>query len=259
MNNMKFLFTICGRAGSKGIKNKNIKMFLGYSLPLYTLSAIDLYLKKHPEVSGDIAVNTDSVELKKILQRNVFGREVEYIERSGELAGDSVPKVAVIRECMDIMQCRHNIVYDMVIDLDITSPLRTVGDIERLIDEKIKGKWELVFSVTESRRNPYFNMVKQGKNGYERVIASNFNARQEAPKIFDMNASMYAYSSDFLNTEKNIFEAECGIVKMLDTGILDLDHENDFEIMQVIAKYLYKKYAMFGEIRDNICESVISG
>ena len=43
---MKILFTICGRVGSKGIKNKNIKSFVGKQLPLYTLSAIDLFLKK---------------------------------------------------------------------------------------------------------------------------------------------------------------------------------------------------------------------
>ena len=41
---MNILFTICGRAGSKGIKNKNVREFLSKPLPLYTLSAIDLFL-----------------------------------------------------------------------------------------------------------------------------------------------------------------------------------------------------------------------
>ncbi|MDD3706486.1 MAG: acylneuraminate cytidylyltransferase family protein, partial [Clostridiaceae bacterium] len=44
------LFTICGRAGSKGIKNKNLRDFLGYPLPYYTISAIDLYKGQNPEV-----------------------------------------------------------------------------------------------------------------------------------------------------------------------------------------------------------------
>ena len=43
---MNLLFTICGRAGSKGIKNKNIKNFLDKPLALYSLSVIDLYLKE---------------------------------------------------------------------------------------------------------------------------------------------------------------------------------------------------------------------
>ena len=39
---------------------------------------------------------------------------------------------------------------------------------------------------------------------------------------------------------------------MFDTGVLDLDHNNDFEIMEVIAKYLYNEYPEFAVIRDNI-------
>ena len=38
---MKILFTICGRAGSKGIKNKNIRMFCGKYLVHYSISAIE--------------------------------------------------------------------------------------------------------------------------------------------------------------------------------------------------------------------------
>lgn len=249
---MNILFTICGRAGSKGIKNKNIKDFLGVPLPLYTLSAIDLYLKKHPEANGEVAVDTDSRELMRIMRENTLGREVVFVERSEALSGDSVPKIAVIRECMYEIRRRRQISYDMVIDLDITSPLRTVEDLEKLIAEKNTGLWQIVFTVTDSRRNPYFNMVKCGKNGYERVIASDFHTRQEAPEIYDMNASMYAYAPEFLETGKNIFEAACGIVKMKDTGILDLDHENDFELMQVIAQYLFEKDNAFGEIRKNL-------
>ena len=71
---MKILFTICGRAGSRGIKNKNIKDFLGYPLPLYTLSAVDLFLKRHPEITGDIVLDTDSKELMHIMQKNPFSR-----------------------------------------------------------------------------------------------------------------------------------------------------------------------------------------
>jgi CMP-N,N'-diacetyllegionaminic acid synthase len=92
----------------------------------------------------------------------------------------------------------------MVIDLDITSPLRTLKNIEALVDKKLNSDADLVFSVTDSRRNPYFNMVMKTEKGYERVIKSYYNARQEAPEIFDMNASMYAYLLSFLQVERNI-------------------------------------------------------
>jgi CMP-N,N'-diacetyllegionaminic acid synthase len=95
-------------------------------------------------------------------------------------------------------------------------------------------------------------MVMKTDNGYERVIRSNFNARQEAPKIFDMNASMYAYSPEFLDSGKGIFDGKCDVIKMMDTAVLDIDHENDFEFMIVIAEYLFKKNKLYRDIRENI-------
>ena len=247
---MKILFTICGRAGSKGIKNKNIRNFLDIPLPLYTLSAIDLYLKKNSNIIYDIDVNTDSIELKNILCNNKQ-REVHWIEREEALAGDRVSKVDVIKntytECLKKFNCQ----YDMVVDLDITSPLRTVNDLENLIETQSSKLCDITFSVTDARRNPYFNMVKKTENGYKKVIDSNFTARQQAPEIFDMNASLYAYSPDFLSSNKSMFDGYCEIIKMKDTGILDLDHENDFELMEIIANYLINKGEEFCIIKEN--------
>ena len=253
---MKILFTICGRAGSKGIKNKNISDFLGKSLPLYTLSTIDLYLQRHPEVACDIVLNTDSPELVQIFADSAL-RDVISIPRKEELAGDKVGKVEVIRDCLAEMTARGN-AYDMVVDLDITSPLRKEQDLANLIDEMAKGNpegipYDVVFTVAPSRRNPYFNMVMKNEDGfYDKVIASDFTARQQAPEIFDMNASIYAYAPAFLEKGLTIFEGKCGVTMMTDTGILDLDHKGDMEIMEVIAGYLFDNYSEFAEVRDNI-------
>lgn len=132
---MNILFTICGRAGSKGIKNKNIRDFLGYRLPLYTLSAIDLYLKRNPDIDCDIVVNSDSQELLDIICNNGKQR-VKAIIRSEKLSGDMVAKVDVILDCLNQMEAREGKRYDTIVDLDITSPLRTVEDIENLINKK---------------------------------------------------------------------------------------------------------------------------
>jgi CMP-N,N'-diacetyllegionaminic acid synthase len=67
-----------------------------------------------------------------------------------------------------------------------------------------------------------------------------------------MNASLYAFSPNFLKGDKMIFDVPCGAINMRDTGILDLDSENDFELMQVIAKYLFDNYICFGIVKDNI-------
>lgn len=248
---MRILFTICGRAGSKGIKNKNIKDFLGFPLPFYTLSVIDMFVKNNPEYECDIVLNTDSKELISIFEENSH-IHVNVVERAPELGKDDTPKVSVIQNSYTVMCQRLNTNYDMVVDLDITSPLRTLKDLEALISKKKSSEADVVFSVTDSRRNPFFNMVMKTEHGYERVIKSNFNTRQAAPEIFDMNASMYAYSPQFLCSGIGIFEGRCDVIKMMDTAVLDIDHESDFELMSVIAEYLLKKELAFEIIRQNI-------
>ena len=51
----KLLITICGRAGSKGFKNKNLKTFCGLPLVYYTLSAAQLFIQSRPSCSSTLA------------------------------------------------------------------------------------------------------------------------------------------------------------------------------------------------------------
>lgn len=245
---MNILFTICGRAGSKGIKNKNIRNFLGIPLPLYTLAAVDLYMKKNSEIIGKIAINTDSQELVHIISHTPI-KGISFISRKDILAADNASKIDVISDTLKEMEQQNRNTYDMVVDLDITSPLRTVRDLESLINVQRSSGCDVTFSVTQARRNPYFNMVKQVEKGYSRVISSSFVARQSAPEVFDMNASLYAYNPSFLKSGKQIFDGYCEIIQMRDTAILDLDHESDFELMEVIARHLYAQDTELNEIR----------
>ncbi len=248
---MRILFTICGRAGSKGIHNKNLRQFCGKYLAHYSISAIDLYLKRHSDVEYDIVVNSDSPELIEIVTENHL-LPVEAIVRDSSLAGDAVGKIDVVYDCLKKMEDRRRIRYDMVVDLDITSPLRTVDDLEKVILLQIEKHADVTTTVAPARRNPYFNQVMRVNRGVKKVITSTYTARQQAPEIFDMNASIYAYNPAFLRYGKAVLDGYCEIVEMYDTGILDLDHENDFELMEVIAHYLFKNKEAFKEVHDNI-------
>lgn len=248
---MRILFTICGRAGSKGIKNKNLRQFCGKPLAYYTLAAIDLYMERHPEVQCDIVANSDSVELLDLLANNGM-RHVYTIDRDKSLAGDSVGKIDVIKDCLEKMKATRSVDYDMVVDLDLTSPLRTVEDLEKVIEKESETNADVTTTVAPARRNPYFNQVMQTDHGVRKVIASNYTARQQAPEIYDMNASIYAYRPEFLYSGKGVLSGYCEIVEMYDTGILDLDHENDFVLMELIAEYLFSNKDEFKEIQQNI-------
>ncbi len=248
---MNILFTVCGRAGSKGIKNKNIRDFLGYPLPYYTFASIGQYIEEYSADEIDVAVNTDSPELVKISEENPYV-SVTVIDRKPELGGDRVPKPTVVLDTFNQMQNITGKEYGMVVDLDLTSPLRTAKDIDTLIKKQKDVQADVTFSVTESRRNPYFNMVMESEKGVRKVLHSDFVARQQAPTVYDMNASLYAYKPDFLKTGEGVLDGYCEVIQMMDTGILDLDHVNDFELMQVIAKYLFENKEEFKSIYEYV-------
>lgn len=249
----RLLITVCGRAGSKGFKNKNLKTFCDKPLVYYTLAAACLFKSRRPDVAVDICLNTDSELLVEIVKAKY--PEVTYIPREAALCGDTVPKMAVFQHSLREMERKTGKKYDYLMDLDITSPLRTVQDVENAFDTKDARKdLDLVFSVTEARRNPYFNMVKQVGDHVEKVIASSFTARQQAPAIFDLNASIYVFHRDFLANNRTgiLWDGKIGVSKMLDTGILDIDSEEDFRLMEVIARYLYDSNPDFATVRAAI-------
>ena len=233
---MIILFTICGRAGSKGFKNKNLKEMRGVPLSYYSLAAIKSYVDKHPEDKVAVALNTDSEPLIELIQKQ-NAVPVQVVQRKSELAGNTVPKVDVIK---DTFFCCEKMQPEVIIDLDITSPMRRVLDIENIICEYQKGAYDLVFSVVEARRSPYFNMVENKPDGYyRRICDGKYTARQQAPKSFEMNASIYAYSPGFLKSEitKTIIDYNCGISIMPDYLVLDIDSEQDFAMMQYLHEF----------------------
>lgn len=247
---MNILFTLCGRAGSKGVKGKNARDFLDVPLVWYSMANIALYMERYS--GGDdikVVLNTDSEPLKDLVRR-VKDVPVTIIHREESLAGDKVPKVAVILDCLKKAEEAFACKFDLVVDLDITSPLRTVEDVKNAIErKKQRTDVDVVYSVAPSRRNPYFNMVKEENGFFCKAIPSNFTTRQEAPVFYDMNASIYAYSPDALRNKEHatFFNSNCDAVVMKDTGILDIDSEEDYELMQVIAKYLYENEESFKE------------
>lgn len=251
MNNI--LITVCGRAGSKGFRNKNLKTFLGHPLVYYTLSAAEIFKKKiGSDAKIDICLNTDSEVLAEIVEKAY--PEVKYIRRSSELGESNVPKPAVWKNCVDVMQNDRGLIYDYMIDLDITSPLRQSDDVFNAYMLKLdRMDADLVESMCPARRNPYFNMMKKDGEFVNTVIDCSFVARQQAPDVYDENASIYVLRANYFNEngyKMNIAKTVPYIMR--DTAVLDIDSEEDFVMMEVVGKYLYENEESYKKVRDNI-------
>lgn len=192
----RVLITVCGRAGSKGFRNKNLKVFCDRPLVYYTLSAAELFCRARPDLQVEVALNTDSPELQALVAQRY--PETVLVERPQELCGDTVPKMAVFQQTLAEMERRGGGRYDHLIDLDITSPIRRESDVAgAFAAAEARADLDLVFSVAQARRNPYFNMVKVVGDHVEKVIESPYTARQQAPAIYDLNASIYVFRRIF--------------------------------------------------------------
>ena len=227
---MNILCTICCRSGSQGVKNKNIRNVNGLPLMAYTI-------KTAREWGGytDFIISTDSEEYQEIAKE--YGCE-SYFTRPAELADSKSGKVAVIRHAMQTMEEIKGIKYDYVVDLDATSPLREVSDIEESIKKCIENDLDIVYSVCEARKNPYFNMVELDENGYPQLskkLGHDVLSRQVAPKVYEINGSIYVYKREYLLGATTVFSDKAGIYVMKDTSI-DIDSEADLEYMTYLLK-----------------------
>ena len=119
----------------------------------------------------------------------------------------------------------------------MTSPLRNYKDIKNAFKKFKKEKSSNLFSVTPSKKNPYFNMVEI-KNKKIHLIKKNkkiINNRQQTPKTFDMNASIYIWKRRQLFKSYNLFNKKTSIYVMPSERSIDIDTGFDFKLV----KYLF--------------------
>ena len=136
-----------------------------------------------------------------------------------------------------------------------TGTLRTEQDIENAFAKaQEREDLQIIFSVCEARRNPWFNMFKIVGDHAEMVIESQFTGRQQAPEVYDVNASIYVIRRAFLvdNPDPILWHSKFGVSVMMDTGIIDIDSEHDYLLMEAIAQHLYAHYPEFNAVRENI-------
>lgn len=227
---MEILITICARGGSKGIPKKNIRIINNKPLIAYSIKHA-FEFSKH--FKSDIALSTDSFEIKNVAYQ--CGIATDYI-RPDSISKDTTGKVETINHLLNFEETSRSKVYDYILDLDVSSPLRNVSDLLNAFNI-IKDSPEALnlFSVNDANRNPYFNMVEKNNMGYfELVKKGDFTSRQTAPKVYELNASFYFYRRAFFleNPIKTICEKS--LIFKMPHVCFDLDHPIDFDYMEFL-------------------------
>ena len=231
---MKILITICARGGSKGIPGKNIQLINGMPLIAYTIELAKKFQKKY---NATIALSTDDNVIKNVAAD--YGLTSNY-QRPHFLATDTAGKIDTIKDVLNYEES-HNEIFDFILDLDVTSPLRTLDDVEEAFKLLINTpNAQNLFSVNPASRNPYFNMVEENNKGFYSLVKMNPDGsvmtRQSAPKVYELNASFYWYRRSFFESIQKSAVTDKSIIYEMKHICFDLDHPIDFLFMEYLLQ-----------------------
>lgn len=228
---MKAIAFIFARGGSKGLPGKNIRKFGGK--PLIAWSIEHAYAIKRIE---RVIVSTDSDEIAQVALR--YGAKVPFI-RPYDLAKDDSPERLAWRHALNYLLKTDGRLPEMMVSLPATAPLRDPIDIENCIDEYEKGDSDIVITVTDAHRSPYFNMVKKNDDGTVSLVIppkSIVVRRQDAPRVYDMATVAYVANPEFIMKNDTTFEGRVRSVFVPLERAIDIDTLMDFKIAECLLK-----------------------
>ncbi|MGE5390769.1 MAG: cytidylyltransferase domain-containing protein [Deltaproteobacteria bacterium] len=217
-NNKSILAIITARGGSKGVPLKNIKPLAGKPLIAWTIDQA----KKSKYIDRLILSSEDERIIKAAEE---WGCEVPFI-RPAELARDDTPGIEPVLHAISALK-EH---YDYIMLLQPTSPLRSVEDIDKSIEDLIKNGAPACVSVSETEHSPYW-MYRVDKSGnMSQVIDYDIRIarRQELPQVYELNGAIYIAKTDFLVSQRTFHGKQTIAYIMPAARSIDIDCAMDF-------------------------------
>jgi len=228
---MKIVAFIFARGGSKGLPGKNIRLLGGKPLIAWSIEHA-LSVKRIERV----IVSTDSKEIAAVAKQ--YGAEVPFM-RPGELAQDNSPEWLAWRHALDYLRESSGSLPKAMVSVPTTAPLRLPLDIEKCLNEYEKGDADMIITITDAHRSPYFNMVKTNADGTVALVIpseSAMNRRQDAPLVYDMATVCYVAKPEFVMTHNGAFEGRVRAVHVPTERAIDIDTLLDFQIAEGLIK-----------------------
>lgn len=222
----KILAIIPARSGSKGLKDKNIKMMNGKPLIAYTIEAA-----KKSKIFEDIIISTDSEKYAEIAKK--YGGSVPYL-RDEKLANDNAKSSDVIFDILNRIEKK----YDLFILLQPTSPLRTEKNIIEAYKMYLEKKANSVVSVCEMEHSPLWaNSLNEERrmDSFLKGIDVNGN-RQELEIYYRINGALYIANVEYFKKYQDFYYKDSYAYIMEKENSIDIDDELDFKIAEYLIK-----------------------
>jgi N-acylneuraminate cytidylyltransferase len=218
---------IFARGGSKGLPRKNLLPLEGIPLIVHAIE-LGRSLKRVKKV----VVSTDNEEIAEVARD--AGAEVPFM-RPAYLATDSAPEWLAWRHAIEALRATGERV-DVFLSLPPTSPFRNCEDVECCLDAYLQQQADVVITVREADRNPYFNMVRLEPDGLVKLaVEGNYHRRQDAPPIYDLTTVAYVARADFVLSANRLFDGKVRSVLIPRERALDIDTPLDMLIAHALA------------------------
>ena len=214
------LVIIPARAGSKGIPGKNWRNLGGKPLIQYSMEQALEVAQSH-----QICISTDSPEIQSIAQN--LGLPIPFT-RPEALSSDTAGSREVLLHALDYYE-QEGQIFENILLLQATSPFRRSTDLIGIVEQlKTKPNADAVFSVVESRSNPYYTHFRLEQNGLQPLFKGQYTRRQDLPQVWELNGSLYAIRVSSLRAHTLGDLPQRMAYKMPANSLVDLDTELDW-------------------------------
>jgi|TARA_R110001583_G_scaffold57863_1_gene172867 N-acylneuraminate cytidylyltransferase len=239
MKKVKVLALIPARAGSKGLKNKNVRTI--NKIPLIAYSILSA---KKSRLIDEIIVTTDSARIASIAKE--YGASVPFA-RPANVSRDDSTDYETIKHALDEFKKIHKYAPEIIVHLRPTSPHRPLGIIDKCIKlllrhsnaDSLRCVTECTGAVTpykmwniknEKQLSPVINLPG---------IKEPFNApRQSLPKAYLQTGTVDVVKVETI-LKKRSMTGDKILAQIVEAEYaLDIDDEDDLKIMRAKLKNL---------------------
>lgn len=225
---MRTVGVILARSGSKGIKNKNIRLLNGKPLIAYTIESA---LGSH--YVDEVMVSTNSYEYAEISKK--YGANVPFL-RNEINATDTAKSLDVLFEVLDEYE-KMKIYFDNIVMLQPTSPLRTSENIDEAFRIFYERDADSVVSVCECEHSPLLsNTLPKDLSLSGFVKKENITRRQDLQNYYRLNGAIYISKVDVLRKERSFYGKKSYAYIMNQRQSVDIDTELDLQYVEFLMQ-----------------------
>jgi CMP-N,N'-diacetyllegionaminic acid synthase len=187
IDGLRVLAVVPARGGSKGLPGKNLAPVGGRPL----VARVGDVVRDCPTIDRAV-VSTDDEAIAVVAE--AAGLDAPF-RRPADLSCDRIGDVEVLQHALAATEADDGTVYDVVVMLQPTSPLRTAEQVEgllhRLVEERLDAVWTV--SPTDGKAHPVKQLrLDDGLLAYDHPDGPAIVARQQLAPLWHRNGVAYA-------------------------------------------------------------------